>query len=90
MNDFDGIASIYNGLKRLMFGNILDRIVADSMKSIPASSSVLIIGGGTGEILNYLPENCKVDYIEKSGKMIRKAKTQKRVGINFIHRDFCV
>jgi ubiquinone/menaquinone biosynthesis C-methylase UbiE len=91
MNDFDRIAPIYDSFKRVMFGDQLDRIVEGAVECIPSSSSVLIIGGGTGEILNYLPENCEVDYIEKSGKMIQRAKTQKREGVNFIHQDFlCV
>ncbi len=87
MNDFDGIAWCYDKLKSLAFGDQLDRATHHHFAEIDEGSRVLIIGGGTGELLRHLPTNLDINYIEKSSKMIGRAK-QIRSNVDFICMDF--
>lgn len=90
-NGFDGIAPFYDSLKRLVFGNALAESQRALLASIKKNGNVLIIGGGTGEVLEALlkvNEGCSVWYVEASSVMIDR--TKKRIGestssVNFIY-----
>lgn len=88
MTDFDGIARYYDRLKKLTFGNRLDAATRYYLHEIEPNSKVLIIGGGTGEILMYLPPDLSLTYVEKSSSMIRIASQKRASGIDFIQLDF--
>lgn len=85
MNNFDRVAPIYDRLVRLVFGNKLWQAQRIHLDKIKATDRVLILGGGTGRILEWMPD-CEIDYLEKSGKMIELAR--RKGGANFINADF--
>jgi ubiquinone/menaquinone biosynthesis C-methylase UbiE len=74
-SSYNRIAPFYDGLAKMIFGNT----IMDSQKfliaAIPPNSAVLIIGGGTGWILEEIAKihskGLKITYIELSEKMIK-------------------
>ncbi len=91
-NDFDAIAPVYDGLSYLVFGRkIIDSQMA-FLTELPAHGRVLLIGGGTGKVLNHLLSgrpHLTVDYVETSAQMIAQAKRnlspQLTDRVNWIH-----
>lgn len=58
------------------------------LKKIKETDSVLILGGGTGELLESLPQCKSVSFLDLSEKMIAIAKTRvSKNSIDFIHSD---
>lgn len=89
MSDFDSIAGIYDVLVRLVFGRTLTRMRVAHFRSILPGSKVLIVGGGTGACLEALPDVATIHYVEKSRRMLSKAKLRKsKVPVHFICEDF--
>ncbi len=89
LNRFNWIASNYDRLARVVYGNALRDSQKFFLPSIPEKAAVLIIGGGSGTLLLDLIETkpqCHIVYIEASSEMIRLAK-QKVAGskVKFIH-----
>jgi len=76
------IAPIYVWLEKIVFGRTLTRSRSFGLDAIPEGAKVLVVGGGTGEVLNYLP-SCEIDYIESSESMIFYAS--RRVGGQMVH-----
>lgn len=77
-NNFDGIAPYYDLLARIVFGkSILESQLLHSSR-IPRRSRILILGGGTGQLLPALLEKdpVLVTYLEPSGKMLEQAKAR--------------
>lgn len=75
--NFDGVVFFYDFLKKIVFGNSLDKAQAAFLSYIPSKASVLIIGGGTGEILLDMSKSASVKditYLEYSDKMLVAAK----------------
>lgn len=73
MNNFDFVAPIYDRLARIVFGNQLRDIQTRWLDLIPNDANVLIMGGGTGWILDEVVKRkpqARIDYIEASAKMI--------------------
>ncbi|GAB3996818.1 hypothetical protein GCM10028807_40390 [Spirosoma daeguense] len=71
--NFDLIAPVYDILATLVFGRRLLRAQVVWLTQIPANASVLIVGGGTGWLLEQVLKRCqpkRVVYLEKSQKMI--------------------
>ncbi|MDO6390204.1 class I SAM-dependent methyltransferase [Pontibacter sp. BT731] len=78
--NFDRIAPVYDGLSRLVFGNALRRAQTEHLSLIPEQAKVLLIGGGSGWLLEQLLKRqplVKVTYLEVSPKMLQLA--QRRV-----------
>lgn len=78
--NFNWIAPVYDGLKAIVFGRSLERAQVLLLDRIPAGASVLIVGGGTGWLLESLlrrGHTGRVTYLETSGQMI--ARTSRRV-----------
>ncbi|WP_370583222.1 class I SAM-dependent methyltransferase [Pontibacter sp. FD36] len=79
--NFNSIAPVYDGLSRLVFGNALRRAQVAHLSLIPAKANVLLIGGGSGwlleQLLRYSPL-VKVTYLEASEKMLKM--TRRRIG----------
>jgi len=89
-NDFDSVAWIYDSLSKLVFGNELINAQKHFLHRIPGGSNVLIIGGGTGDLLPpilHSSPGCHVCYIDASLKMIDRAqaKVQGNKQVRFIH-----
>lgn len=90
-NNYDNAASFYDRLSLLVFGNTLVKAQVYLLKFIPPSSRVLIVGGGTGWILEELtkvhPQDLHITYVELSAKML--SRTRKRTiadnEVRFIH-----
>ena len=86
VSNFDSIAPFYDFLVKLVFGKKIWEAQRTHLNEIPENGSVLILGGGPGRILESLPANINVTYLELSSKMIERAK---RIGnAEFIHDDF--
>lgn len=76
-NNFDRIANHYDNLARFVFGKSIKYAQTHFLSSIPDSSNVLILGGGTGWILSELQartKHCRIWYIDLSERMISLAK----------------
>ncbi len=85
MTNFNFIAPAYDGLVRVVFGSKLWKTQKTHLHLIQPDDRVLILGGGTGRILDWIP-SCEVTYLELSLAMIKRAK--QRGHANFIHADF--
>lgn len=88
--NFDSVARFYDRLAKLVFGNTLIDAQLHFLNRIPSNGEVLILGGGSGELLEHLlrvQPNCKVCYIDASEKMITLARNRvgSHEGITFIH-----
>ena len=73
---YDLLAPVYGRLKKLVFGDKLRVASRSFLDTIEEGQSVLIIGGGDGELLEDLA-NCgkhpNIVYVDASEKMIEKA-----------------
>ncbi|GAB4248716.1 MAG: class I SAM-dependent methyltransferase [Ekhidna sp.] len=87
-NNFDSVANFYDRLSSIVFGEEIAKSTQCFLDRIKGNSVVLILGGGTGSLLQHLPECTHIDYVEKSGKMIELAKKRSSQNVNFIHADF--
>ena len=76
-NNFNLIAPVYDVLAKFVFGNRLKRAQCHFLHLIPQDSDVLILGGGTGRILDEIFKSGfrgSVTYVEASAKMIKMTK----------------
>ena len=78
MANYDKIARYYDFLSRLMFFKSQVNAQINQLKYIRPNASILIVGGGTGWILEELakvyPQGLKITYLEISEKMILISK----------------
>ena len=86
---FDRLAPVYKLLSRIVFGKKLEQAQLHFLHCIKPDDRVLILGGGTGDLLNNLLQNhptLAVDYVDISERMILLArkKTQNASTVNFI------
>ncbi len=76
--NYDNSAPFYDRLSKIIFGNALISAQVYLLGFIPANSSIIIIGGGTGWILREIarvhPSGLKITYVEVSSKMTALAK----------------
>lgn len=76
--NYDPIARYYDGISRLVFGNSIRRAQQFLLKAIRAESEILIVGGGTGWILEDIAEvhkqGLKITYVDQSANMIEISK----------------
>jgi ubiquinone/menaquinone biosynthesis C-methylase UbiE len=88
-SNFDFIAPAYDQLARLVFGKSIVESQLYFLNAIPEDASVLILGGGTGWLLEELitrKPNCSVCYIEASSKMLTLTNQRKfNEKMTFIH-----
>ncbi len=91
LNNYDGIAKYYDVLSRMVFFKSQINAQKDQLHYITANSKLLIVGGGTGwiidEISKLYPDGLEITYIEVSGNMIQLARKRNLGGhnIEFIH-----
>uniref|UniRef100_UPI00404763B9 class I SAM-dependent methyltransferase n=1 Tax=Roseivirga sp. TaxID=1964215 RepID=UPI00404763B9 len=79
-NNFNLIAPVYDALAKLVFGNKLKGAQCYFLHMIPQDAHVLILGGGSGWLLDEIFKTGfrgKITYVEASAKMIRM--TEKRL-----------
>lgn len=86
---FDRIAFLYDGLVKLVFGSVLRKAQCHFLEELPHHGRVLIMGGGSGWILEEIANSRKrlsIDYVEASEAMIKLAKERElELEVNFIH-----
>jgi ubiquinone/menaquinone biosynthesis C-methylase UbiE len=72
-SNYDNSAPFYDGLSRLVFGKTLIKAQVYLLQFIPAKAKILIIGGGTGWILEEIakvhPTGLTITYVEISANM---------------------
>lgn len=77
-NNYDNIAGSYDFLSKLIFGDKLVKAQTCLIPFIQANSTVLIVGGGTGwlleEISQFHRQGLRIVYIEISAAMIVQSK----------------
>ena len=86
--DFDPIALYYDVIVRFTFGQKIWEAQKEHLGEIRNDSSILILGGGTGRILNWMPSDCAITYLEVSQKMIGQARLHGKA--QFVNCDFLV
>lgn len=77
---FDVLSSIYDGLARTVFGKSVVESQIVFLNQVPADSKILILGGGTGWLLEAIEEtnrSCEIWYVELSAGMINRARKRK-------------
>ncbi len=84
-NDFNKIAWFYDFLKKIVYGNSTIKAEQFFLPKIKRGDSVLIIGGGTGEILESIAEEITIDFVDASPNMISRAQKRKtKASVSFI------
>jgi ubiquinone/menaquinone biosynthesis C-methylase UbiE len=77
-NNYDPIANYYDLLSRLVFGRTEIRAQVEMLGYLQAGSRVLVVGGGTGWILEEFaaiyPDGLHITYVEPSDRMMALAK----------------
>jgi 2-polyprenyl-3-methyl-5-hydroxy-6-metoxy-1,4-benzoquinol methylase len=77
LSDYNFIAPIYDRLAHLVFGNQLNEAANYFIPSIKQHAYILILGGGSGSILEQLAVNCpnaQVTFLDASAKMVHQAQ----------------
>jgi len=92
-NNFDRIAGIYDFLAQLVFGPAIRQSQIDNLRYLNKKDRVLILGGGTGWILEEIDKlkiTFYVTYVDSSQVMISKSKQRDygdQINIDFICGD---
>lgn len=77
-NNYDKIAKYYDWLSQIVFSKAQVNAQKNQLKYITPNSNLLIVGGGTGwileEIAKVYPFGLKIFYVEISAKMIALSK----------------
>ena len=91
-SNYDSIAKVYDHASRLVYGRQIEVAQVWLLEYIPTNSKILIVGGGTGWILEEIAkkysEGLEIDYIESSAQMLllsRKRNCKNNV-VNYIHQ----
>lgn len=83
---FDLLSPVYDVLARVVFGRSIVESQTKFLSCIPDNSKILILGGGTGWLLEAIEEKNRsgeIWYVECSAGMINKARNRKLT--NTIH-----
>ena len=90
-NDYNSVAGYYDRLSRLVFQRSIIKAQQYLSDFISDNNKVLLVGGGTGWILDEIAKlkkkNISVVYVEKSSKMIELSKKRKHenVTVEFVN-----
>lgn len=74
--NFNWIAPVYDALAFVVFGHKLQKAQTVFLDTIPANASVLIVGGGTGWLLEQVlvyGQPKRIVYLETSSRMVARA-----------------
>ena len=90
--NYDTIAPVYDFISRMVFGKAILNAQVSLLKCLPVGDCrLLIVGGGTGWILEELakqrPNGVTVDFVEASNEMIQLSRKRNcgENSVNFIH-----
>lgn len=86
-NNFDSVAYMYDYLaKWIIKERKLKEMQTAFLGCMHLSARVLIVGGGTGKILEWLPKakHLSIDYVELSARMLEQAKLRNAQETHFI------
>ncbi|MBB3054907.1 class I SAM-dependent methyltransferase [Mucilaginibacter gotjawali] len=76
--NYNNSAWFYDGVSRLVYGKALIKAQVYLLRFIPPNSNVLIVGGGTGwileEIVKIHPSGLQCTYVEVAPKMMARSK----------------
>jgi ubiquinone/menaquinone biosynthesis C-methylase UbiE len=92
-NNYDKVAGYYDWLSRTIFQRSIINAQVCLLPYINEHSTVLIVGGGTGWILEEIarvrPARLKISYVEISAEMIRLSQKRdyKQNNVTFIHQS---
>ncbi|PRY16532.1 methyltransferase family protein [Pontibacter ummariensis] len=78
---FDRVAFFYDPLARLVYGNSLEQVQLALLPYLPPQGRVLVIGGGSGWILEQLLRTQKlldILYLDAAPAMVRRAQQRYR------------
>ncbi|WP_421946112.1 class I SAM-dependent methyltransferase [Pedobacter sp.] len=79
-NNYDKIAKHYDWLSRIVFSKAQVNAQKNQLKYLTPNACILIVGGGTGwileEIAKIYPSGLKIVYVEISAKMIALSKNR--------------
>lgn len=93
-NNYDNIAFGYDRLGRLVFGNHIKQSQVCLLPFISPGNTILIVGGGTGWILEEIsriyPSGLHIVYIEASAKMMKLAATKNTGGNTVDFLNTCI
>jgi ubiquinone/menaquinone biosynthesis C-methylase UbiE len=82
---YSNVARFYDGLSRLVFGKALVLSQIHFLPLIPVNANVLIVGGGTGWILEEIakihPQGLTITYVEIATKMVELSR-KRNIGNN--------
>src|SRR5205823_4259624 len=88
---YSNVAWFYDSLSRLVFGKALIQSQVYLLQFIPANSNILIVGGGTGwileEIVKIRPEGLIITYVEVATKMVQLSRKRNKGNypVNFLN-----
>ncbi|MEQ9402586.1 MAG: class I SAM-dependent methyltransferase [Cyclobacteriaceae bacterium] len=89
MNDFNVIAPIYDRLAGFVFGDSIEKATSHFLSEIQANDKVLVLGGGTGKLLEIIPECGEIAFLDKSKSMITRARKRRcKNQVAFVREDF--
>ena len=92
MANYKHIAWIYDWLAKIVFGRKQELAMKAFLDKIPDKAKILVVGGGTGKIINYLEDlsyQLEIDFVEPSANMISRAKKRQvsHLQVNFHHHS---
>lgn len=91
LNNYDRIATNYDRLSRLVFGKSIVRAQQALLPFVSSPARILIVGGGTGWILEEIAKHCPsglaIDYVEISSNMLDLARRRdcRENQVTFVH-----
>jgi ubiquinone/menaquinone biosynthesis C-methylase UbiE len=89
LSSFNLVAPFYDRLKKIIFGDLIHQSSIYFFNHINPTDRVLILGGGTGQIIEDIPFVKEILYIELSDRMIDYASKKKtKSSIKFVNEDF--
>ena len=84
---FDRIAPFYGFISQLVFGQSLRKAKSCYLSAIGSEDSILIIGGGNGDILPKLPLDSRKTFIDSSSAMLQLAKERNCMNVEYVHQS---
>ncbi len=86
---FDRVAWIYDQVAGLVFGSQWDQVQQAPVGNLAGKSRVLIVGGGTGLLLDALQGVEKIVFLELSEKMMATSRNRgSHLRVDYVHADF--
>lgn len=74
-NDFDSISYAYDLISSAIYGKAILKAQIHFLNQIPENAEILVLGGGSGKFLHYMPKHLKqITFIDASINMLALAK----------------